>query len=229
MAKKARVTRKQLLKEPDEFITFTGKMIQWSRTYRKQLVYGVVAVVLVAVGIGAFQQIRYHSDRRAFTRIDEVVSAYEQLKADKNADAAFQESVAGFDQVMQQADGRPAGVVAAARFAKIAYEAKAYQKAAQLYQLAIDQVPGQPLLQDGFLSSLGHCYLKLDQKDQAAAAFEQMTQLPQKVRVDEALFLGGVLRTEAGDAKGGNQLLEKLISEQPGSLYYPVAQEKLAG
>jgi hypothetical protein len=35
MAKKPKkVSRKKLLKEPDEFITFSGKLIQFGQTYR---------------------------------------------------------------------------------------------------------------------------------------------------------------------------------------------------
>ena len=49
MAKKKRVTRKELLKEPDEFMTFTGKLVQYVRDYQKQLMYGFSALVLIII------------------------------------------------------------------------------------------------------------------------------------------------------------------------------------
>ena len=43
MAKQKRVTRKQLLKEPDEFITTTGRIIAWGRKYTRQVAYAAGA------------------------------------------------------------------------------------------------------------------------------------------------------------------------------------------
>jgi len=57
MAKK-RVTRKQLLKEPDEFITFTGKLIRFGRAHHKELTYAVCAVFIIVI---AFAAVRYFS------------------------------------------------------------------------------------------------------------------------------------------------------------------------
>ena len=66
MAKK-RVTRKQLLKEPDEFMTFTGKLIQFGRKYDKQLTYAACAFFIIIIGLTAF---RFFSNRAENTASD---------------------------------------------------------------------------------------------------------------------------------------------------------------
>ena len=59
MARK-RVTRKQLLKEPDEFISFTGKLIQFSRQHDREITYAVSAFFIIVVALAAF---RFFSNR----------------------------------------------------------------------------------------------------------------------------------------------------------------------
>jgi hypothetical protein len=41
MAKKRKKTRKELLKEPDEFMTLTGKVIGFAVEHKTQLTYGL--------------------------------------------------------------------------------------------------------------------------------------------------------------------------------------------
>jgi tetratricopeptide (TPR) repeat protein len=51
MAEK-KISRKKLLKEPDEFITTTGKVIKFLQENRRQItVYGIIAAAVIAAGI----------------------------------------------------------------------------------------------------------------------------------------------------------------------------------
>ena len=57
MAKKQKKTRKELLKEPDEFMTLTGKVIGFAVDHRTQLTYGlgiVLALVIIVSGVRFF-------------------------------------------------------------------------------------------------------------------------------------------------------------------------------
>ena len=66
MKKTKRVTRKQLLKEPDEFITTTGRIIQALQRYQRPLT--IVAGVVVAAGLlaGAVHYYLESRERAAF-------------------------------------------------------------------------------------------------------------------------------------------------------------------
>ena len=57
MAKKRKKTRKELLKEPDEFMTLSGKLIKFAVEHKKQLTYGlgiILALVVIISGVRFF-------------------------------------------------------------------------------------------------------------------------------------------------------------------------------
>lgn len=59
-----KVSRKKLLKEPDEFISTTGKVIQYVQGHQRQLMRAVFVVLLVIVaGAGAFTYLRWQEGK----------------------------------------------------------------------------------------------------------------------------------------------------------------------
>jgi len=51
----ANVTRKELLKEPDEFITTTGSVMKWIRENPRRFGVGLaVIIVILALGFGLY-------------------------------------------------------------------------------------------------------------------------------------------------------------------------------
>ena len=72
MAKQKRVTRKQLLKKPDEFITTTGRIIRWGRQYTRQVAYAAVAFLLFLVVITGYRYYSNNAENRAFSLLDKL-------------------------------------------------------------------------------------------------------------------------------------------------------------
>ncbi len=59
-----KVSRKKLLKEPDEFITTTGRVIQYLRENPRQLtIYGVIAVAVIAAGFLGYSYFRWQEGK----------------------------------------------------------------------------------------------------------------------------------------------------------------------
>ena len=61
-------TRKQLLKEPDEFITFTGKAITFVTGYQKQISYTLCAIVAIALIFFGYRFFAQRAETKAFSR-----------------------------------------------------------------------------------------------------------------------------------------------------------------
>lgn len=71
MAKKKRVTRKQLLKEPDEFLTVSAKTIQFMANNRR-LVFGVaIGVVVAALAVAGLRYSSQVSERKAYALFEQ--------------------------------------------------------------------------------------------------------------------------------------------------------------
>ncbi len=90
MAKK-RTTRKQLLKEPDEFITMTGKIIRFAQKYRTQIlgvIGGIVVIILFIAGLNSYLN---YSETRAFALLDKGISQYEISLKSNGPQKAYQD------------------------------------------------------------------------------------------------------------------------------------------
>ncbi len=59
-----KVSRKKLLKEPDEFISTTGKTIQYVKDHQRQVMRAAIFVLLIiAAGAGAFTYLRWQEGK----------------------------------------------------------------------------------------------------------------------------------------------------------------------
>lgn len=82
----AKIDRKKLLKEPDEFLTFSDRAISWSRANMK-LVIGVAtaAALILAAVLGIKAYLDYHQ-RMAAAALAPVMVAYQQAVLGKSPD-----------------------------------------------------------------------------------------------------------------------------------------------
>ena len=63
MARK-KISRKQLLNEPDEFITTTGRIIRFLQDNRRQVVlYGIIVLAVLAAGFLGYSYLRWEEGK----------------------------------------------------------------------------------------------------------------------------------------------------------------------
>ena len=67
-------SRKELLKKPDEFITFSGKLIRFVADYQKHISYTLCAVVAVALVIIGYQFFAQRSEAKAFSMLEKTMA-----------------------------------------------------------------------------------------------------------------------------------------------------------
>jgi tetratricopeptide (TPR) repeat protein len=73
-----KVSRKKLLKEPDEFISTTGKIIEFIRSHRRLIIiYSIIAVAVVAAGLGGYSYFRWQEGKAQAIQ-QEAVKLYQE-------------------------------------------------------------------------------------------------------------------------------------------------------
>ncbi|MBP1722887.1 MAG: hypothetical protein H6Q44_592, partial [Deltaproteobacteria bacterium] len=66
-----KVSRKKLLKEPDEFISTTGKVIQYVKGHQRQVMRAAIVVLLIIVaGAGAFTYLRWQEGKALAVQLE---------------------------------------------------------------------------------------------------------------------------------------------------------------
>lgn len=229
MAKK-KIPRKQLLKEPDEFLTFSRRVFLYVVEHQNQ-VTGAIGGLLVIIGVIA--GIRYfssQSENRAYTRLAQVMEKYETAMKDKAKEPkkVYEEVRDEFQKMLDEYPGSSAAKFARAAYADICYTAGETDKAVALYSEAGNGF-ADPSLKNIVLSSLAYSYEQKKEYSAAIAYFEQITRGENPMMKDEAYFNLGRLYDQAGDKTKSRDAYKKLISDYADSLYIEVAKEKVSG
>jgi len=163
-----KISRKQLLKEPDEFITTTGKVIRFFQENRRQVtLYGIIVLAVLAAGVlgysyfhwqegkaQAIQQQGLQFFREAYSGSGDTAKEKENLK---KAIEKFKEAYGVY--------GRgTTGQVSQVYIGNCHYGLKEYDPAIQAYTQCLDG-PFRALA----AQSLGYCY---EAKGEFAKALE---------------------------------------------------------
>ena len=227
MAKK-RVTRKQLLKEPDEFMTFTGKLIQFGRKYDKQLTYAACAFFFIIIGLTAFRFFSNRAENTASDLLRQAMQKYETLRNDTDAAQAYAETKPDYEHILDKYASKHAGKMAGVIYANLSFEAGETDRAIQLYESALDDTVEGGGYRNLILSSLGYAYEQKNDIQTAVTYFERITGNDNPVAKDVALFNLGRLYEEMGDTEKSQAAYNRLVSEYKESVYYELVNEKLA-
>jgi predicted negative regulator of RcsB-dependent stress response len=228
MAKK-RVTRKQLLKEPDEFITFTGKLIQFGRKYDKQITYAACAFFIVIIVLAALRFFSNRAENTASDLLRQAMQKYETLRNDTDAAQAYMKTKPDFENILEKYANKHAGKMAGVVYANLSYEAGETDIAIQLYEKALDDTVDGGGYRNLILSSLGYAYEQKKDIQTAVNYFERIAGNENPVAKDVALFNLGRLYETLGDSEKSRAAYNRLVSDYQDSVYYELVNEKLAG
>ena len=229
MAKKRKITRKKLLKEPDEFITTTGRLIAWSRKHQAALLYGAGAFFVVLIGIAGFRYMASRAENNAFRLISQTVANYEAHKNTENAAAAYQEVKHDFETIIKRYNHRKAARLARMIFADLSLKAGNTDQAIALYERVLKALSQESTLTNFIESSLGYAYEKKGDLAQAIHFFQTIASGSDPVLKENAFFNLGRLYAKAGDAAKSKEAYQQVVSNYTDSIYYEIAKEKVAG
>jgi tetratricopeptide (TPR) repeat protein len=221
-------TRKQLLKEPDEFITFTGKAITFVTGYQKQIsymLYTIVAVALIFFGYRFFAQ---RAETKAFTLLGQTQSKYDTLITTSSETAAYSQVSEAFQSIIKKYGGNAGGKLARVIYANISYDARQYEKAIALYKQSLNDFKDDKFVYNMILSNLGHAYQSVEDGQNATAYFEKAASAPDSSIREEALFNLGLMYEKLGEAAKSQKTLQEILNNHPDSIYFDMVEEELS-
>lgn len=226
---KQKVSRKKLLKEPDEFITFSGRLIQFGRQHG-MLLGGLFGALIAALMV--FSGIRYFSakaENKAFYRLSTAQVKYSEL-LQKGAPAdAYQGVKPDFEALLKTFGGKAAGKLARVAFAHLSFEGGAPQAAVELYTQALPDFEADAAVTTAILSGRAYAREALGDYAGAASDFEALLAQPAPLMKDEALFQLGRLYRQIGKPEKSLEAYAQIVSEYPDSLFAEAAREKKRG
>jgi tetratricopeptide (TPR) repeat protein len=226
MAKK-RVTRKQLLKEPDEFITTTGKLIRWAQEHTKQLLAGgglFLGLLILVAAYGYYQQKRTDA---AILLFSQAMAKYQNAGGEKAPAAALAAAQSDLERLTGEYGGQPAGKLGRIMYGNLSLAAHARDEAVAIYTSALKDFGSDISLTNFIYNGLGAAY---SQKGDFAAAieyYEKIVGSTSPVLKDSALFHLGRLYEAMGQSDKSQDAYRQLGTDFPDSMFAEIAGDKI--
>ena len=244
MTKKIKLNRKKI-KSPDEFLTLTGRFLNWVGAHRVPILAafaGVAVAALIAAGVVALLTQRQGKALDAMAEADDLYRApLEQARSAKSEEGAAKPAMTPDEAVAKYKEAAGKYVAVADRYAhsdagklSLLYAGDAYFRAGEIaesigaYEKFVRVYSGNPLLKGVGYEGLGYAYEAKGEFAQAAEAFEKTVDPSEKVTRPFGLLNAARCRTEAGDPTKAISLYEQFLQEYPDSELKAVASERLA-
>jgi tetratricopeptide (TPR) repeat protein len=226
MAAKKRITRKELLKEPDKILTFSAKAIQWCRQYQNQLTYVVIGILAVVLLIVLFQYMSARSENKAFALFQEGLSRYiTQVSNPKaNMDATAKEK---FDSLLTQHASSGAARLALPVYADLMYRAGNYDKAVELYRNALKAFAGDVAFEPLIWNGLGYAFEGKKEYASAVEWFQKAADAESDILRADAYFNLGRMYETLNEKEKALQAYNKVAEDFSQSNFAKIAKEKV--
>lgn len=227
MAKK-KVTRKQLLKEPDEFLTFSGRAALFIREHSRQFTYlggAVAAGLIIYLGMTTFKG---YMDKKGQTTYN---TAYyilaENAGPEKDAEA-LKESAELFQRVIDKYGMSKVSRLALPELAYLRMAERKYDEAIGLYLEFLDKVPDNSPYQSLARLALAACYEANGELESAIESLSQVVDGPNDFFEEQAMLsLARVYRLD-NQKDRSKKILEEFLEKYKSSPFLPLAKAHLA-
>lgn len=225
MAKK-KVTRKELLNEPDEFITFSAKLLKIMATYKAQLLYAIGLLILIGIIFSGIRYFSFRSEGQAFALLDKTMKNYEVSLKKNGPEKAFKEVKNDFVKIIDKYSGNRGGKIARIELAYISINAGDIDSTIDLYRKALEDFSDNQTVKNIILSNLGYAYEEKNDLQSALNYFAMIVSEPDTFLKDEALFNLGRIYAAMGNEKMSRDAYKKIVSDFTGSFYLVIAKER---
>lgn len=225
MAKK-KVSRKELLKSQDEFITFFQRIVEFSLRYQKQLITTGVVILVLLVGTVGFKFYTDLQAKRALNAYAEVISQIRSMEIGSDED--LQNVAAAFEKFREKYPRSPSARQALIQLGSIYFQLKRYEEAKKTYQSLLDTLRHkEENLRPFLLDSLAYVYEAEGNSKDAAAKWEELVRLPGSSLKEQAyLNLGRIYEADHKPNKA-REAYQRLIDNFPDSDKLKLAKARL--
>jgi tetratricopeptide (TPR) repeat protein len=229
MAKKRKKTRKELLKEPDEFLTISSKLIKLAIEYKTHLSYALGIILVLAVIISGIRFFSIRAENNASALLDKSLTKYNSIKSEKQPDEVYGEVSADFQFILNKYKGKESAKLARLIYANICYNAGKYKQAIELYKTALTDFAKYPMIHHQILSNLGYAYEQEEDYSTAVGYFEKISSAPEPIMRDEALYHLGRLYDKLGENEKSREAYNKILTDHQDFIYIDLVKERMAG
>lgn len=226
MAKK-RVTRKELLKKEDEFISLSARTYQFFVEYRKQIQWGLIcvaAIIVIILGISLYFR---HLNQKALTAYN---MAYKNLVSDTSPQASaesIQRTTEELDRLIREYGWTKMATIAIPQLAYLKFGQGKYEEAISLYETYLGKIKTDSIYRSMAYFGLAACYEAKAEHQSAIGYLKKIIENDTAFLKEEAMFSLGRMYDLSGRRELSKDTFQKFVSQFPQSPLLPLAKAHL--
>ncbi len=226
MAKK-KITRKELLKKDDEFISLSSRVALYISAHLKQFQYMILSImIIIAIGIGINLYFR-HLDKKALAAYN---LAYRNLVSDSSPETTednIKRSVEELEKLIKKYGRTKMAALALPQLANLKFSEGKYDEAIALYQTYLERdKPGS------IYSSMAHfgiaaAYEAKGEHQSATSHLKKIVDEGHNSLKDEAMFSLGRVYALSGQSEMSREVFKEFVNQFKESSLFPFAKANL--
>lgn len=222
-----KVSRKELLKGPDEFLTFSSRAVLFFKGHTTLFSYigvGIVVLICIYLGINTYMKFVNKKGQTAYNE------AYYALARNQNSEPAkvdLKEPVELFEKVTEKYGLSKVSRLALTELAYLKYREKKYDEAISLYEEYMAQIQDDDPYKAMTRLALAACY---EEKGDYKTAIEVLTQIkanPDFFFAEQAMLSLARVYRLADQPEKSREVLEEFVEKFDSSPYLAQAKALL--
>lgn len=231
MAKKKRITRKELLKEPDEFLTISSKIIRFAKENEKLVSYLVVGIVVVIAAFFVFRYVSALSERKAYALFEDGLAHYmAQASQGQSANSANMDEIAKgkFSDILKHYASTKAARLTLPLLADMYFKAGSYDKAIDLYKKALSDFPNEDSIRALLWNDLGYAFEGKKDYRSAAESFKKVAAFQGNFLKADAYFNLGRMYELLNNKQKALEAFERVAKDFADTVHGDIAKTKVS-
>lgn len=222
MVKKIKIDKKKL-KQPDEFVSTTSKLVDslvvnWKRT--------VLILVIIFGGLGTFTGIKFYTNYVDIKILEDISQA---VNPNQPGSGLTPDSIILLQKAAQRGGKKTSGLVSRIYLGNNFYKVAMYDRALEEYNYVLSRAADKidPLVRELALLSAGYSHEQMKDYSQAIKMFEAIADSGDSIFADEALISSARCYEQLGQPDNASKSYMRLVSEHPDSSYIPEATTRM--
>jgi len=221
-----RITRKKLLKEPDEFLTFSAKTIRFIQENQNRVSYVLIGIVVVVLGIFAFRYFSGVTARKAYALFEEGLVHYVGQASQGQSTELDEMAKAKFGEVIREYGSTKAAKLTLPLYADMHYKSGSYDKAVELYRQALKAFAEEPSILAIIWNDLGYAYEGKKDYQSAVDCFQKVIAFEGNFLKADAYFNLGRMYEALNQNQKALEAFETVASNYADSVHGKLAGDK---
>jgi len=224
---KKKVSRKELLKAPDEFMTLSSRAVLFVREHSRHFEYlgmAIAAIILIYLGINTY--LKYVNKKGQNVYNTAYSTFYKNMNPNMNREE-LKRSAELFKEVIDGYGLSKVSQLALPELAYLKFLEKKYDEAISLYQEFFNEVSEGSPYQSVARLALAACYEEKGEFQKAIETLEQIMSGPDALFKEQAMLnLARVYRL-AHQKEKSKKILKEFIKKYENSRFLPIAKAQV--